>query len=110
MSANECKRCGGEGMHGYKHVAGGVCFACGRTPAGTTATPAQLASARERLIGGLYGIIRRARAEQAEGTLQEWWADITTCEDTCLKARVETAPADVRDRAIAAFAALGLTL
>jgi len=32
MTKVECKRCGGEGMASHRHIAGGVCFACGRLP------------------------------------------------------------------------------
>lgn len=110
MSATECKRCGGEGMRTYKHVAGGVCFACGRTPAGQAATPVQLASARERRILDIAVMLRNGARAKEEGTLQAWWTDLVTDPDCCARARVLSAPDDVRARAIAAFARLGITV
>lgn len=106
----KCERCGGLGLSNYKHIACGMCFACGATPAGEVVSVAVRATLRERRILDIATILRRAETEKREGTLKEWWADVVACEDTALRARVETAPADVRDRARAAFARLGLAI
>ena len=110
MNATPCARCNDEGLPTYRHIAGGMCFACGRTPAGEVVTAVVRANLRERRILDIATILRRAETEKAEGTLKMWWSDVVSCEDTALRARVETAPVDVRDRAKAAFARLGLSL
>lgn len=99
-----CKRCNGNGLPQHKTICGGVCFACGALPAGEKASPAFVASARERVIGHLATIIRRAAQETQDGTAREWWIDVRDE----LRLRLAVAPEDVRTRAIAAFAKLGL--
>lgn len=109
-NATACRRCNNEGMVSHKHIAGGMCFACGRMPGGVEATPVQRAAARERLILDIATLLRRAEQEKAEGTLGEWWADVTTDESICLRAKIALGPADVGARARAAFARMGLAL
>lgn len=104
MSETNCKRCDGNGLPQHKAICGGVCFACGALPAGETASPAFVASARARMIGHLATIINRAKSETAEGTVGEWWIEVRDE----LRARIAVAPADVAARATAALAALSL--
>lgn len=101
-----CQRCNGNGLPQHKAICGGVCFACGALPAGETASPAFIASARERMIGHLTTIINRAKTETAEGTARDWWIDVRAE----LRARLAIAPADVAARATAALSALGLAV
>lgn len=111
MHANNCKRCGGEGMGQHKHVAGGMCFECGRTPAGNGSNaPVAKVDARLRLILDIQMLLSRAKHEIAEGTVGAWWSDVMDHPDINNRARILNGPADVRDRAIAAFAKLGLTV
>lgn len=117
MSNGECGRCGGEGMGQHKDVAGGVCFECGRLPAGGVASPVQLASARERMICRIASALRMAQAAANEGTLAQWWADAGQDEEDLggavvagIATYVKAAPADVRARAVAAFGRLGITV
>ncbi len=99
-----CKRCNSEGKSEYKHVAGGMCFTCGRTPADQAQTPVEIAARRERVIGQIKGMLNRAGVEKAEGTLPEWIGDVRAD----LKAILGAADEDVRSRAVAAFAKLGV--
>jgi len=117
MSKTECKRCGNEGMHGYKHVAAGMCFACGRTPAGgASSKAAPLCSLRERIILDISSWLRNAERAKSEGTLASWWADVGPdsdeygCRVPGIASRVRSAPADVQARAIAAFARVGIAI
>lgn len=105
MSTTECTRCRNEGLETYKHVAGGVCFLCGRTPKGhANQGPMLTATARERAIGHLKTLINRAGQEAAAGTLADWLDD--TRAD--IAARLASAPVDVAERARVAFARLGV--
>jgi hypothetical protein len=108
MSNTECKRCGDGSGHiaRYAHVQGGRCFACGRVVGGQgVARP----SDRARAIGALQGLLAAAAREAAEGTIGAWIAAVSG-EDACpsLPGTLAAAPADVRDRAVAAFARLGV--
>ena len=108
-----CKRCNDEGMTAHRHVAGGMCFACGRLPGGVVASPAVRAYARERVIGRLLGLLRRAEQERAAGTLAAWWADVRDTSDDGspgVRQVVAAAPEDVATRARAAFGKLGLAV
>jgi hypothetical protein len=110
---NDCKRCGNEGMAQHKAIAGGVCFLCGRLPAGEKATPATLATARERAISTLRGFIARASQELEAGTPADWLDDVMIPRDdgcATLQEVVRAAPADVAARATVAFARLGITV
>lgn len=102
--STECKRCGNLGMASHAHVAGGMCFECGRLPGGRVASQVVRATERERCIGRLAGMIAGARREHAEGTGRTWWVE--SREEVL--ARIAHAPADVAARALAAFAALGM--
>lgn len=106
LALPDCERCGGEGMTQYKHVVGGVCFACGRTPAGKAATAVELAAARERRICDIASLLRRAEQERAAGDLADWWLEVRDG----ARAKVRTAPADVCARAVAAFVKAGLAV
>jgi hypothetical protein len=114
MSNGDCKRCAGDGMAGYKHRAGGVCFLCGRMPAGEgqTARADTLCSKRERCILDLAAYLNNAKREHAAGDLTDWlsdsagYGDPTTLES--IRGLVTVAPSDVAARARAAFARLGV--
>lgn len=113
MSNAHCNRCNDEGMAGYRHVAGGMCFACGRMPDGTVASPVLRASARERVIGRLFGLLRRAEQEKEAGTLGAWWAEVRDTDadgSPGVRQIVAAAPVDVAERARAAFAKVGLSV
>lgn len=101
-----CKRCDGFGMAQHKAVAGGVCFECGRLPAGESTNAVAVVSRRTRLILDFKTWLNRAAYEKNEGTLTEWFSDVR--ED--IASKLSVSPADVADRARAAFAKLGLAV
>ncbi len=109
--SSECKRCGGEGM-GQHSRANGMCYLCGRLPAGETVKPEAALCSRERIILSLKAYINNAGRERAAGELTEWletscgYGDPTTLES--IRGLVRAAPADVAARARAAFARLGI--
>lgn len=113
MSKTECKRCGGEGM-GQHSRAQGMCYLCGRMPAGQAQEKLEtpLCSARERSILDLKALLGNAAREHAAGELAEWldfscgYGDPTTIQT--IRAQVNAAPVDVAARARAAFARLGV--
>lgn len=94
MSKTNCERCNGLGLPAYKSICGGVCFACGALPAGETASPAFVASARERIIGRLAGMVASFR----DGRL-----DVRGEDKAETLAVIRVAPADVAARAMKAF-------
>lgn len=107
-----CKRCNDEGMTNHRHVAGGMCFACGRLPGGGMASEAVRLSARQSIISRIHTALRRAEQERAEGALRVWWSDISRDDDhgPGMVSFVMGAPEDVRARAVAAFARLGIAI
>lgn len=113
MSKTECKRCHGEGM-GQHSRANGMCYLCGRMPAGQAVTKveAPMCSKRERRILDIKAILGNATREHAAGDLSGWlsescgYGDPTTLET--IRGLVRTAPEDVAIRARAAFSRLGI--
>ena len=107
-TANDCTRCGGEGLSHYQHVAGGKCFLCGKTLRGSSVAAARPEWTRHSIISKLSARLSNARLMLAEGwSLEAILADYENAENGITHTqRLAIAPADVRARAEAAFAKL----
>ena len=111
MSATECKRCGGNGtLAKFSHVAGGRCFACGRSAARQDSEQGNHVPTRQQSISGLSALLAQAKTHPEHfapmrGACGEM-EPAPQFEEAQRTLRV--APVDVRDRAIAAFGRLGI--
>jgi hypothetical protein len=103
-----CFKCHGKGTLSYhRHIENGVCFQCSGSgvieikPVAhrvDTRTPAEI---RERIILDLAAIIRNAQADRLIGDEETY---------TTIRQTLAAAPADVRDRAVKALTAAGVSL
>ena len=112
MSATECKRCGGNGtLAKFSHVAGGRCFACGRS-AVHHSEQGNYAPTRQQSISRLSALLAQAKTHPEHfapmrGACGEM-EPAPQFEEAQRTLRV--APDDVRVRAIAAFSRIGIAL
>jgi hypothetical protein len=96
-ATTECKRCGGaKFLAHYRHVANGVCFACGRRLGGV----AVAAPRRAEIINEIAKLLR-----QLTEAGRNWTTDGEESYPTlgALEGWLEVAPEDVKARAVAAF-------
>lgn len=103
MSKTDCKRCGGGSYIGrYSHVAGGVCFACGKPSAADRLSEAQR---REESISTLRYCVDMARIGELGRSVHPGH----TVRDLAVS-MINVAPAYVALRACIAFGRLGISL
>jgi hypothetical protein len=113
MSATECKRCDGNGtLARFSHVAGGRCFACGRSAVRDDGEQGNYTPTRQQSIARLFALVTQAKAHPEHfAPMRGACGDMEPApqfEEAQRALRV--APADVRDRAIAAFSRIGIAL
>lgn len=104
-----CFKCAGKGTLSYhRHIENGVCFQCSGSgvieikPLAAQSMPVRSAAEiRERVILDLAVMIRNAKADRLIGDEETY---------TTIRRTLAAADSDVRTRAVAAFAAAGVSL
>ncbi len=103
----DCPRCSNAGtIARYKHVENGRCFLCGNTGVAKSTPTALRVVDRSYFIREINVILGNARRHVVEGD-GAWFMSFATDADGSLLGLLRTAPVDVRDRALAAFARIG---